>query len=113
MNFERGIDPKESMRIGESAIALRLVDVEFMNRIKGKGNWWVQRLEGAQIVQLLQFLSTTTLRVKNYYNNISDITFLMEFRPKSKIIYNIWELRGKTIIFDTKVYRIKKNLDLS
>jgi hypothetical protein len=113
MNFERGIDPKESMGIGEIAIAPRLIDVEFVNRMRGKGNWWVQRLEGAQIIQLLEFLSTSSLRVKNYYSNISDLVFLMEARGNIMPICNIFELRGRTIIFDTKVYRIKKDLDLS
>jgi hypothetical protein len=113
MNFERGIDPKESMGIGEIAIAPRLIDVEFVNRMRGKGNWWVQRLEGAQIIQLLKFLSTSSLRVKNYYSNISDLVFLMEARGNIMPICNICELRGRTIIFGTKVYRIKKDLDLS
>lgn len=113
MNFERGIDPKESMGIGEIAVAPRLMNVEFMNRIKGKGNWWVQRLDGFQIIQLLKFLSTSSLRVRDYYSNIFDITFLMEAKGNKIPVYNISELRGKSIVFETRIYRIKKDLDLS
>jgi len=113
MNFERHIDPKDAMRIGRAASALRLVDVEFTNRDEGKGSWWIQRLEGVQILQLLKFLSTSSLRIKDYYSRITELTFLMEAKGDLIPIYNIWELQGKTIHFDTKIYHIKEKLDLS
>lgn len=113
MNFERHIDPKESMRIGQVASALHLADVELMNRKAGKGNWWLQRLSADQVIPFLRFLSTSSLRVKDYYGDIFDITFIMEARGNIMPIYNISELKGKTIIYQNTVYHIKKDLDLS
>jgi hypothetical protein len=113
MNFERHIDPKDAMCIGKAALALRLTDVEFMNRTKSKGNWWIQRLEEAQILQLLQFLSTSSSRVRDCYSCLADLKFLMEAKGSIIRICNIWELQGKTIHFGAKVYHIKEKLDLS
>ena len=113
MNFERNMDPKDAMRIGRTALALSLDSVEFTNRDKGKGNWWVQQLEGIQILQLLKFLSTSSLNVKEHYSRISELSFIMETKGTLARVYNIWELPGKTIIFGDKFYHIKQDLDLS
>lgn len=110
-NFERGReDLKEAIGIGKIATSSVLWRIEWTNRSNGKGSWWVQSLDGYQIVGLLKFLCNSDERIRRYYSIINDMDFSF---VNSLKVYKIWELKGKTIKFQGKVYHIKEKLDLS
>ena len=83
--------------------------IEWTNRDGGVGNWWVQKLDGSQIVKLLSFLCTTNERVRHFYSKIMEL----EFVTKNTKTLRIWNIQGKLVKFEGKLYHIKENLDLS
>lgn len=107
MNFERNTENKlVAIGIGRIANAPEITGIEYTSG--SIGAMWYQTLDGSQIIQLLSFLCTTTLRVKHYYNNINELRFML---PSGKYL-RIWNLMGKLIKFDGKLYHIKEKLDL-
>ena len=106
MNFERGTgNPYQTLGVGAIANAPDITGVEYMDG--SIGAMWYNTLQGSQIIQLLSFLCTTTLRVRHYYSKINELHFVT-----NKGTLRIWNIQGKLVKFDGKLYHIKEKLDL-
>ena len=119
MNFERGLDPHESLKIGLKANPISISHVGYNIAIYKENYYMTHLLDGHQIMQLFRALERNKnyikrRKIKAAYSIIEEVKFyLTGYDGVDEKYLTIKEIIGKYIEFQDHIFLIDPKLDLT